>query len=126
MKKIVKCYRCGKPMELNYKNAKQMISCDHCHAHMTLDYRSLRKLKLVRYLFILVVALAILYGFQLVETANNFYVLILTCIIAMALSFWSDKFCLYITNQFLNANYIECHPEEAKKYKKVKNKKGKK
>lgn len=126
MKKNVVCYKCGKKYKLNIHSISQTICCDHCHAYMTFDYPSIRKLKIVRYVLILMIVLPIVLGFQMINSMNNYSIIILTCIIAVALSLWSDKFCLYIAYKFMDIHYIECHPENKKKITKVKKQKGRK
>lgn len=120
--KEVKCYRCGKVHELNYKTIKQTISCSHCHGSMTFDLKSIRKLKAMRYLFVVVIVSILMLGFQMVETMNSYTTLILTCMFAMVFSLWSDRLCLYATYRFMNVNYVECHPEDKKKNTKPKQK----
>lgn len=120
MAKEVKCYKCGKVHELNYKTVKQTISCTHCHAHMTFDLKSIRKLRMMRYLFVAVIVALLMFGFQQVESLNSYMTLILTCMGAMVFSLWSDRLCLYATYRFTNVNYVECHPEDRKRNTKVK------
>ena len=125
MVKEVKCYKCGKVHNLTYKTVKQTISCSHCHAHMTFDLKSIRKLKIMRYLFVVAIVGALMLGFKQVETLNSYWTLILTCMGAMVFSLWSDRLCLYATYRFMNVNYVECHPEDKRKNTKPKqNKKG--
>ena len=120
MAKEVKCYKCGKVHDLTYKTVKQTIRCSHCNAHMTFDLRSIRKLKMMRYLFVVVIVVALMLGFNQVETLDNYVTLILTCMGAMVFSLWSDRLCLYATYRFTNVNYVECHPEDKRKNTKSK------
>lgn len=123
MTKEIKCYKCGKVHDLNYKTVKQTISCSHCHAHMTFDLKSIRKLKIMRYLFVIVIVGALMLGFKQVESLNSYTTLILTCMFAMVFSLWSDRLCLYATYRLMNVNYVECHPEDKKRVTKPKDKK---
>lgn len=123
MTKEIKCYRCGKVHNLNYKTIKQTICCTHCRAHMTFDLKSIRKLKTMRYLFVILIVGILMFGLQQIEGINSYMVLIVTCMCAVVLSLYSDKLCLFATYKFMNVNYIECHPEDKKKTTKVKNNK---
>lgn len=115
MTRSVKCYRCGQPIELNYKNIRQTISCSHCHAKMTYDLRSIRKLKMVRYLFVLAVAAFLVAGFMQVQNMNSYTLLIVTCMCAIVISLWADKLCLYISYYLLKGEYVEYHPDDKRK-----------
>lgn len=114
MNREIKCYRCGKSHQLNYKTVRQNIVCSHCKSVMTFDYPTIRKLKLVRYVVVAFVVGIILFGLSRLEDTTGFMLTIVTCIIATAFALMSDQLCRYITVFLLNGNYVEYKKEDRK------------
>ncbi|MGI6607696.1 MAG: hypothetical protein ACOX1F_01770 [Erysipelotrichaceae bacterium] len=114
MNREIKCYKCGKPHQLNYKTVRQNIVCSHCKSVMTFDFPTIRKLKLIRYVIVAVVVGIILFGLSRLENTTSYMMTILTCIIATAFALMSEQLCLYITVFLLNGNYVEYRKEDRK------------
>lgn len=118
MEKDIRCYRCGKIHQLNYKTVKQNITCSHCKSVMTFDFPTVRKLKIIRYFVVALVVSVILFGLSRLSDTTSFMLTIITCIIATAFALISDQLCLYITVFLLNGKYTEYIKEDKKTSKK--------
>ena len=112
MKKTVECYRCHNQINADYKHIKSKLVCPHCKAEMTYDGNSLRKLKLMRYSFVLLVFALLLIGFFRIERANDYNFIFIAILIALGISFFADKICLWLSFVLLNGKYVPITKED--------------
>ncbi len=127
MKKEVKCYRCGKVYDLSRKNIQETISCSHCHQQMHIDTKTERRCRIMRYLLIAFISLAVVYGSN-VLTNNSLLVMFTAFILAILIGTYSERLCLLIVNLIFGLNYVEYHEiqkskKELRKERLQKNKK---
>ena len=114
MKNNVKCYRCGKEYEFTYKNVSEIISCSHCHQQMCFTKETKKHLKLIRYIFVFLICLAIAFGMSRVSK-NDYVVMLGTMMVAMLIALYSDRICMYLTMKIFGLEYEEYHPEKKTK-----------
>ena len=114
MKNNVKCYRCGKEYEFTYKNVSEIISCSHCHQQMCFTKETKKHLKLIRYIFVFLICLAIAFGMRR-EKKNDYVVMLATMMVAMLIALYSDQLCMYLTMKIFGLEYEEYHPEKKTK-----------
>lgn len=114
MKNNVKCYRCGKEYEFTYKNVSEIISCNHCHQQMCFTKETKKHLKLIRYIFVFLICLAIAFGMSRVSK-NDYVVMLGTMMVAMLIALYSDRICMYLTMKIFGLEYEEYHPEKKTK-----------
>ena len=113
MKTKIKCYRCGTEIPVNYKNMSAIMTCPHCKGKMTYDVTTYRKLKLVRYFVVLLVALLLLFGMHQVET-GNYAILLIFMSIAISLACVADKACLWLCDFIFGLHYEELKTKKKK------------
>lgn len=113
MSKIVKCYRCGKEINLNPKELKTVISCPHCHGKMTITKKTYRQLRIVRYFFVLAVCALLMFGLSRFDM-KVYYVTFLTIIVAVSIAMLSDNICLWLQYKIFGLNFEEYHPTDKK------------
>ena len=109
MKNNIKCYQCGKEYDIETKNVKEIISCGHCHKQMRIDDRSKKKFRLVSYLFVLLICLAIALSMNQ-ATNNSLMILMVTLMIAMIFANYADKWCLILTDMIFGLTYEKYEP----------------
>lgn len=114
MTKNIKCYRCGKEYDLNYKDISEQIKCSHCNGIMSLDLNSQRKVRYIRYALVLVVALLMSFLVYQLNLNNLVIFGILTLVLLFTINY-VDKFCLYLASLIFKLNYVEFHPEDIEK-----------
>ncbi len=117
----VKCYRCGKEMDLGFKTIKRTLECDHCHGTMTLDVRSDRKLKFTRYVITAIVVSLLMLAVSQFKDISDLTFVLWVMTFAVIISIFADQLCLYIANKLFKFQYVEYH--KPKKETKVKTKK---
>lgn len=124
MKTSIKCYRCGKEYPLTYKSIHQTVHCSHCHLTMTLDPQSVRKLKTVRYIFVAVIVLGLMYSMTHFTTIEDFAIFVFVVGVAITISMFADQMCLWIAANLFELNYVEYHAPDKRELKnRKKNKK---
>lgn len=114
MKNNIKCYRCGREYEFTYKNVSEIISCSHCHQQMRFTTETQKHLKLIRYIFVFLICLAIAFGMSRVSK-NDYVVMLGTMMVAMLIALYSDRICMYLTMKIFGLEYEEYHPEKKTK-----------
>ena len=92
----IRCYRCGKDYNFNYKNITDKVKCDHCNGVMVLDDKSQRKVRYVRYIIMLFIALIISYGMMQFKQ-QNYIIILVEFVVLLSLVNFIDKFCLYLS-----------------------------
>lgn len=128
MKTEIKCYRCGRAHQLNYKTIKKVMTCDHCHGKMTLDFFSQKKLKNVVIFVVGVVAFFLLFAmqnFKGIEDVWGFAFFVLAIGLAITFSLIADKVCLFIAANVFKLEYVELEKMQ-EVMKNAKKKKGEK
>ena len=109
MKKIVKCYRCGKEYESG--KLKEIISCSHCHQQMKITRKTENRFHFMTYLLVLVVCLSVALIISLI-TDNSYLTFVVTMAMAMLMASFADKWCLKLTHLLFGLEYEEYHPVE--------------
>ena len=122
MKNEIKCYRCGKVKVLEARKLSEEIECSHCHSKMRLTYKCERRLKTMRYITVLVVALVISFGLTIVNRNNTYTLIIAILLVSLAMALVVDKFCLWMVYATKGLEYEEYHPEEIEKMRKEREK----
>ena len=115
MGSMIKCYRCGKQYDLGYKNIKEIISCDHCHQQMKISDKSLKKVRLIRYVLVLILCLIIAYFMSDFSNNSKLLLLLITLSFAMLLAQFIDRICLYLADTIFHLQYEEYHPVKKSK-----------
>ena len=109
-KNSVKCPRCGKEYDLTLKQIYKGVSCPHCNKKMMMDGKTKKRLKYIRYLFVLVVSVATMYPLvKLMKDLDGVTMLIVLGMLAVvfALAQVADKVCGYLLYHTFGFTYVE-------------------
>ena len=112
-KNSVRCPRCGKEYSLTLKEIFKGVSCPHCNKKMMMDDKTKKRLKYIRYLFVLGVSIATMYPLvKLMEDLDgiSMFIVIGMMAVVFALAQVADKACgfiLYHTFGFYFVEYVE-------------------
>ena len=112
MNNIMKCAKCGKEKELNFKNLAKVVECDHCHCKMVIDYNSYRMFRYLSMAIILLLAVFLLYGFTSADNKIDLIPKIIILSLALAFTFYSEKTILFIIMKFFKLKYIRYIPQK--------------
>lgn len=113
MEKEIRCYKCGRAYHPQNRKLKQVITCRNCQSMMKLGPASEQKLKVVRGIFVGVVALILVYAMSLGDTSLGLLVLVAVASLCLILARVADEACLWITHKLFGLEYIEYHPKNA-------------
>ena len=105
--KIVKCPKCGKEWSLNADTAKKQIECPHCHKLMCVDPKTLTKLKVVRYVVMLVIACLFVVAIQNYTKTNNITFTMIVLIFALIMAQYINEWCRAIAFTLFDFNYMD-------------------
>ena len=103
----VKCARCGKEWEVDRKSAKKQLECPHCHRIQCLSPKSQGKIKVVRYLVMLVIALVFVLAMLDFNKTNNLPFIIIVLLFAFVLSQFIDEWCRIIAFTLFGFEYLD-------------------
>lgn len=109
-KNSVKCPRCGKEYDLTLKQIFKGVSCPHCNKKMMMDDKTKKRLKYIRYVFVLGVSIATMYPLvKLMEDLDGVTMFIVLGMLAVvfALAQVADKVCGYILYHTFGFTYVE-------------------
>lgn len=96
--KYVNCFRCNTQIDLSSKNISNNIKCPHCNLLMRHNYKTLRKIKYVRYLFVLLICFALAYCMNSFSTdKNTLPIFLLVLALAFATAMIAERVCIWIT-----------------------------
>ena len=104
MKNEIKCYKCGKPYDLNYKTVSEYISCSHCHQQMKINERTEKKFRLVRYFFTFFICLIL--AFLMSFFSINYFLMIFIILSGMLVfAQFADQACLFLTDKIYGLEF---------------------
>ena len=109
-KNSVKCPRCGKEYALTLKQIYKGVSCPHCNKKMMMDDKTKKRLKYIRYIFVLGVSIATMYPLvKLMEDLDgiSMFIVIAMLAIVFALAQVADKVCGFLLYHTFGFNYVE-------------------
>lgn len=111
MKNNVKCYRCGKQHVFDWRHLEEEIECSHCHSKMKLSGKCEKRLKMMRYITVLVVALVISFGLSTFTKSNSITIIIVILFVSLLMAMVIDRVCLWLVYTIYGLEYEEYHPE---------------
>lgn len=114
MTKDVKCYRCGKEIDLSGKNVREIVSCSHCHQKMKISEKSQKRFRLMRYLFVFAICMILAFGMSY-ASQGTLVILIVVMSLGILAANYSDHFCLMLTNMIFGLEYEEYHEKQLSK-----------
>ena len=115
MAKEIKCYRCGKIHELDYKNINEIIECSHCHGNMHFSKSSRTKAFILKYVLLVLFVFLINIIFAIIGFVNFTAMMVIIVIVGVFFTTMIDKPCIYLTYRFLGGSYDEFHPADPRK-----------
>ena len=123
-KNIVTCPRCGTQYELTIDKVFKGVTCPHCNKKMMMDNKTKKRLKLIRYVFVLVICLIVMLPTKSVlEKSEALGILVVVGLLALmyTLSQFADRICgriLFHTFGFNYVEHVDIPVQEKKKEKK--------
>lgn len=122
-KNTVTCPRCGTQYELTIDKVFKGVNCPHCNKKMMMDEKTKKRLKLIRYVLVLTICLAVMFPVKnALEKSQALGLLVVIVMLAVmyTLSQFADKLCGRILFNTFGFNYVEYVEKPVPEKKKVK------
>ena len=123
-KNVVICPRCGTQYELTIDKVFDGVNCPHCNKKMMMDTKTKKRLKIIRYILVMIICLAVMFSVKgALEKSQAFGILLVIAMFAIMYTFaqYADRLCgriLFKTFGFNYVEYVEKPIPERKKAKK--------
>ena len=108
MKQIdTKCNKCGKEWKIDRKSAFKQIECPHCHRIKCLSPKSQGRIKIVRYLVMLLIAMLFVLAMKDFSETRNLPFTVVVLLFAFVVSQFINNWCKNIAFTLFNFDYLD-------------------